>query len=68
MTFSNKIPNDKKEKKSTKSSGLEINNIVLKQIKEYPKVIHHIENDFKQRMVYNSSRIKGRRNNISKLY
>ena len=47
---------------------MKINNIILKLIKEYSKVIHHIENDFEQRMVYNSIRIIDRRNNTSKSY
>ena len=29
--------------KLTKRSGLKIKNIILKRIKEYPKVIHHRE-------------------------
>ena len=32
-----------KNMKLTKRSGLEIKNIILKQIKEYPKVSHHRE-------------------------
>ena len=36
----------KKEKKSTKKEWSEINNIILKQIKEYPKVIRHREKWF----------------------
>ena len=54
----NKNPNDKKGVvwKKTKTN------------KEYPKVTQHRENDCKQRMVYNSARIRGRRNNISKSY
>ena len=35
-----------KEKKSIKRSVLKINNIVLKQIKEYPKVTYHREKWF----------------------
>ena len=37
-------------------------------MKEFPKVTHHRENDCERRMVYNSTRIRGRRNKISKSY
>ena len=66
MTLRNKIQNFKK--KSIKRNGLKINNTILKWIKKYPKVTHHRENRFEWRMVHNSTRIRGRRDNISKSY
>ena len=56
------------KKKPTKNSALKINNVVLKRIKEYPKVTRHRENDCERRLVYNSTRIRSRRSNISKSY
>ena len=67
MTFSNKIPNEKKRNQH-KRSCLKINNIILKRIKEYPKVTHHRENECERRMVYNFTRIRTRRNNRLKSY
>ena len=34
------------KRNNQKRSGLRINNIILKRIKEYPKIIHHIEKWF----------------------
>ena len=36
--------------------------------KKYPKVTNNKENEFEQRMVYNSTIIRDIRNNISKSY
>ena len=57
-----------KNMKLTKKEWFKNKNIILKRIKEYPKVTHHRENEFEWRMIYNSTRIRGRRNNTSKSY
>ena len=57
-----------KKRNQQKRNDLKINNIIQKRIREYSKVTHHRKNDCERRMVYNSSRIIGRKNNISKSY
>ena len=53
---------------STKKGWSENKQYNIKTNNKYPKVTHHRENEFELRMVYNSTRIRGRRNNISKSY